>query len=149
MVPLADIFNHKAAIVQLSDDYAIEPTCYEGSDYGSYGDIPLQVCGTSNTSSCLPFQCLENVLDVSLLATEEEGTSSESGSDCEDDSENGECQPSLPAADQHGLLQSAARITRGALLQASGADPEKYRLEIGICGATREDGQDILQVMSH
>lgn len=35
MVPLADIFNHKAAIVQLSDDYVIEPTCYECSDSGS------------------------------------------------------------------------------------------------------------------
>lgn len=32
MVPLADIFNHKAAIVQLSDEYIIEPTCYEQND---------------------------------------------------------------------------------------------------------------------
>lgn len=29
MVPMADIFNHKAAIVQLSDEYAIEPICFE------------------------------------------------------------------------------------------------------------------------
>jgi len=32
MVPLADIFNHKAAIVQLSDEYAIEPACFDEGD---------------------------------------------------------------------------------------------------------------------
>ena len=35
LVPLADIFNHKAAIVQLSDEYAIEPICFEGGDESS------------------------------------------------------------------------------------------------------------------
>ncbi len=37
MVPLADIFNHKAAIVQLSDDYIIEPNCFaeDSSEDGS------------------------------------------------------------------------------------------------------------------
>ena len=35
MVPLADIFNHKAAIVQLSDEYAIEPICFEGGEESS------------------------------------------------------------------------------------------------------------------
>ncbi len=38
MVPLADIFNHKAAIVQLSDDYMIEPICYEGSGNSNASD---------------------------------------------------------------------------------------------------------------
>lgn len=35
LVPLADIFNHKAAIVQLSHEYAIEPICFEGGDESS------------------------------------------------------------------------------------------------------------------
>ena len=38
LCPLADIFNHKAAIVQLSDDYAIEPICFEGGDESSSDD---------------------------------------------------------------------------------------------------------------
>ncbi len=37
MVPLADIFNHKAAIVQLSDDYVVEPNCYEQDDSSEDG----------------------------------------------------------------------------------------------------------------
>ena len=34
LVPVADIFNHKAAVVELSSDYAIEPVCF-GDDSGS------------------------------------------------------------------------------------------------------------------
>ncbi len=35
LVPVADIFNHKAAIVELSSDYVIEPVCFGDSDEGS------------------------------------------------------------------------------------------------------------------
>ena len=38
LVPLADIFNHKAAIVPLSDEYAIEPICFEGGDESGSDD---------------------------------------------------------------------------------------------------------------
>ena len=34
LVPVADIFNHKAAVVELSSDYAIEPVCF-GDEAGS------------------------------------------------------------------------------------------------------------------
>lgn len=33
LVPLADIFNHKAAVVALSGDYQIQPACF-GNDEG-------------------------------------------------------------------------------------------------------------------
>ena len=34
MVPLADIFNHKAAVVSLAGDYQIDPNCF-GEDSAS------------------------------------------------------------------------------------------------------------------
>ena len=40
LVPLADILNHKAAIVWLSDEYAIEPVCFEDTyESGSEDDV--------------------------------------------------------------------------------------------------------------
>lgn len=33
-MPVADIFNHKAAVVELSSEYAIEPVCF-GDEAGS------------------------------------------------------------------------------------------------------------------
>ena len=40
LVPLADVFNHKAAVVSLSGDYQIQPACFGdegdgGSDSGA------------------------------------------------------------------------------------------------------------------
>ncbi|KAK9848107.1 hypothetical protein WJX84_003506 [Apatococcus fuscideae] len=35
LVPVADIFNHKAAVVELSSDYAIEPVCFGDGDDSS------------------------------------------------------------------------------------------------------------------
>ncbi len=32
LVPVADIFNHKAAAVELSGEYAIEPVCFGDED---------------------------------------------------------------------------------------------------------------------
>ena len=32
MVPVADIFNHKAAVIELSGDYVIEPACFGDED---------------------------------------------------------------------------------------------------------------------
>ena len=48
LVPLADIFNHKAAIVWLSDEYAIEPVCFEDvSESGSDEDVAA-ACGDAD-----------------------------------------------------------------------------------------------------
>jgi hypothetical protein len=41
MVPFADIFNHKAAIVKLSDEYVIEPECYEEDVSSTEGELQL------------------------------------------------------------------------------------------------------------
>ena len=35
LVPLADIFNHKAAVVSLAGDYQIDPNCF-GEDSASH-----------------------------------------------------------------------------------------------------------------
>ena len=45
LVPLADIFNHKAAIVQLSDEYMIEPVCFEDGKESSDDDASSAACG--------------------------------------------------------------------------------------------------------
>ena len=50
LVPLADIFNHKAAIVQLSGDYAIEPVCFEGGEDSSSDDASSTDCGDDQCS---------------------------------------------------------------------------------------------------
>ena len=38
MVPLADIFNHKAALVKLSDDYQLERACLEDESSSDASD---------------------------------------------------------------------------------------------------------------
>ena len=38
MVPLADIFNHKAALVKLSDDYQLERACLEDESSSEASD---------------------------------------------------------------------------------------------------------------
>ncbi|KAK9903332.1 hypothetical protein WJX75_003109 [Coccomyxa subellipsoidea] len=91
MVPLADIFNHKAAIVQLSDEYIIEPTCYEQDD------------------------------------SSEDDNSLASGP--------GENRP--PPA-----------VTRSSMLRLSGGSIDQYRLEIGICGATNSNGEEVLEIIA-
>ena len=50
LVPLADIFNHKAAIVQLSGEYAIEPVCFEGGKESSDEDASSADCGEDQCS---------------------------------------------------------------------------------------------------
>ena len=50
LVPLADIFNHKAAIVQLSGEYAIEPVCFEGGKDSSDDDASSTDCGGDQCS---------------------------------------------------------------------------------------------------
>lgn len=35
MVPFADLFNHKAAVVQLGGDYFVENVCFEDQDSSS------------------------------------------------------------------------------------------------------------------
>ena len=50
LVPLADIFNHKAAIVQLSDEYMIEPVCFEGGKESSDDDASSADCGDDQCS---------------------------------------------------------------------------------------------------
>ena len=35
MVPFADAFNHKHALVQLSEDYVVEPVCYDDDSTSS------------------------------------------------------------------------------------------------------------------
>ena len=44
LVPLADIFNHKAAIVWLSDEYAIEPVCFEDTYESGSEDEAAAAC---------------------------------------------------------------------------------------------------------
>ena len=38
LVPFADAFNHKSALVKLTGHYAIEPVCFEDSDDASDAD---------------------------------------------------------------------------------------------------------------
>ena len=45
LVPLADIFNHKAAIIQLSDEYMIDSVCFEGGKESSDDDVSSAACG--------------------------------------------------------------------------------------------------------
>ena len=40
----------------------------------------------------------------------------------------------------------ATATTRGSMLRLSGGNLDQYRLEIGICGATRSDGEEVLEV---
>ncbi|BDA50036.1 probable N-lysine methyltransferase SETD6 at N-terminal half [Coccomyxa sp. Obi] len=118
MVPLADIFNHKAAIVQLSDDYVIEPNCF-----------------AEDSSE-----------DGSSLASDGEASDDERQID------------ELVSADQNGYKEAGGRrtdddkpataTTRGSMLKLSGGDLDQYRLEIGICGATRSDGEEVLEIIA-
>ena len=50
LVPLADVFNHKTAIVQLSGEYAIEPVCFEGGKDSSDDDASSTDCGEDQCS---------------------------------------------------------------------------------------------------
>ena len=47
LVPLADIFNHKAAVVSLSGDYQIQPTCFgdEADEDGASSAADSETCG--------------------------------------------------------------------------------------------------------
>ncbi|CAL5222086.1 g4393 [Coccomyxa viridis] len=103
LVPLADIFNHKAAIVWLSDEYAIEPVCFED--------------------------------------TYESGSEDEAAAACEG---NG-CREPGCTDDHHG----SAPTSRGSLLQGlDSAAARRYQLELGICGAVRDDGVELLQIVA-
>ena len=52
MMPLADAFNHKAAKVQLSGDYALDPMCLAAdSDDGSSGDSDGHVVDSDEEAS--------------------------------------------------------------------------------------------------
>lgn len=42
--------------------------------------------------------------------------------------------------------RAAPAVTRGSMLKISGGATDQYRLEIGICGATKSDGEEVLEV---
>ena len=69
LVPLADIFNHKAAIVQLSDEYMIEPICFEDSKELSDDDASLAACGDGQCAEpgCSGESCPGLDLTMTLL----------------------------------------------------------------------------------
>ncbi|CAL8465452.1 g4988 [Coccomyxa elongata] len=118
MVPLADIFNHKAAIVQLSDDYIIEPNCFaedsseDGSSLASDGDASDD----------------ERPLDDFGSADQDGNKEAVGRQNCDN--------------------KPTAATTRGSMLRLSGGNLDQYRLEIGICGATRSNGEEMLEIIA-
>ncbi len=70
LVPLADIFNHKAAIVQLSDEYAIEPICFEGGDESASEDDTDddEEAGACGDDDCAEPGCTGAIISCELLS---------------------------------------------------------------------------------
>ena len=56
LVPLADIFNHKAAVVALSGDYQIQPACF--GDDGGDEDGASSAADSDTEGPPQPGQCL-------------------------------------------------------------------------------------------
>ena len=56
LVPLADIFNHKAAVVALSGEYQIQPACF--GDDGGDEDSASGAAGSDSETSAQPGTCL-------------------------------------------------------------------------------------------
>ncbi len=50
------------------------------------------------------------------------------------------------AEETQGEVRAPRAVTRGSMLKLSGGSGDQYRLEIGICGATRSDGEEVLEV---
>ena len=125
LVPFADLFNHKAALVKLAGGYFVEDVCFEGedspSDQGSEdfddpGDDSDNPGGSGDPG---------------------EGSAME-GSEEEEELEN-VVQPMTLGGERGGS-------TRGAMLDPCTQQDPKFRMEIGICGVTNPDGTEVLEV---
>jgi hypothetical protein len=79
----------------------------------------------------------------------DESTSSGSEVEVCDSADVDETAQALEASLRAGAQAQGALVTRGALLQASGMDASQHRLEIGICGMMRADGQEVLEVHAY
>ncbi|KAL0040401.1 hypothetical protein WJX77_006166 [Trebouxia sp. C0004] len=128
MVPFADLFNHKAAVVQLGGGYFVEDVCFEDQD---------------NSTS-------EEDDDVEDVEDEDEGEEVE-----DEEDRNGWSQEE----DEDGVTQNVVQPmtletdrggapTRGVMLDPSVQQDPKMRLEIGICGVTKPDGTEVLEIVA-
>ena len=133
MVPLADIFNHKAAIVQLHGDLEIEPICFADSvsEEGSEQEGSEQESSQSDdkdddepSTSGVEFVAWLHAPDFYVICSVWHGHADDEN---ERSSEQG--QP----------------LTRGAMLIAAGESLNALRLEIGIC-STSTNGREVLEV---
>ncbi|DBA97673.1 TPA: hypothetical protein ACH3X3_012565 [Trebouxia sp. C0006] len=132
MVPFADLFNHKAAVVQLGGGYFVEDVCFEDQDSSSQ---------------------------------EEEEEDEEEGVEAEDEEEDEEVEDEVDQSgqsqeeDENGVTQNVVQPmtletdtggapTRGAMLHPSVQQDPKLRLEIGICGVTKPDGTEVLEIVA-
>ncbi|KAK9815861.1 hypothetical protein WJX72_010928 [[Myrmecia] bisecta] len=125
MVPMADIFNHKAAVVDLSEGYAVEDAC-DGSADPSGSEQSLE-SGSADSEA------------------ESDACSQPSSSEARNDPQ------ALPSQASALLPEAArpskrARIARQPLEGGPAVDPS-LRLEIGICSVS-EGGEDLLQIVA-
>ena len=162
LVPLADIFNHKAAIVQLSGEYMIEPVCFEGGKESSDDDASSADCGEAQCPDpgCSGESRSGLTIEDEFTPEMEPNLNGVNGQSCSDSllchlgaaayrqTISTQVQPSaskwgLRHAGQHGKHPT----TRGSLLQSLHSSlGQEHKLEIGICGATGDDGEELLQV---
>ena len=128
LVPFADLFNHKAALVKLAGGYFVEDVCFEGEDSPSEDsddpgddlDDPGENCDNPGDS--------DDPGDGSAME----------GSEEEEELEN-VVQPMTLGGERGGF-------TRGAMLDPCTQQDPKLRMEIGICGGTKPDGTEVLEV---
>eukprot|EP00884_Botryococcus_braunii_P003688 jgi/Botrbrau1/1331/Bobra.0063s0043.3 len=139
MVPFADLFNHKSAIVALSENYRIERGCLaESSD-----DEDDEASSTEDDADA---QCSEGTL---TSETHEDCRSPTTAPLCEDGTEELESDD-IEEANAHvsrGGSRKLPAISRGQLLQPEWLAGQDLRLEIGICGIGK-DGTPYLQVVA-
>ena len=155
MVPLADIFNHKAAVVALAGNYQIEPNCFGDDDSSdsasgteaasSAGEYSL-ACTQHRLSCVLASGLLKSLFMTSSCRTKVIavcGMTGEAGEEADVDEASPHGGHGGNAAER-AMLRRGMPVSRGSLLD--GTIAAAHRLEIGICAVERDGGEEILRV---
>ncbi|KAK9835816.1 hypothetical protein WJX74_008600 [Apatococcus lobatus] len=129
LVPVADIFNHKAAVVELSSDYAIEPVCF-GDESGSQND------GSSTSDEDAASNDTQGQSEPGSKERSQSTGSNEGESTDLDSQPEGVCRP-----------RKRPRITRSTLLKPNQQTDPALRLEMAICG-NEVDGEEVLEIVA-
>lgn len=133
MVPFADLFNHKAAVVQLGGGYFVEDVCFEDQDSSSEEEEEEGVEAEDEEED-------EEERDEEVEA--DQGQNGRSQEEDEDSVIQNVVQPMTLETDRGGAP------TRGVMLDPSVQQDPKLRLEIGICGVTNPDGTEVLEIVA-